>query len=93
MENEIAPKVSTFILTDKQRSAIVEFGSLIPKGSIIVKFRINETLRIGAVGKPHLPGKGSVYLFLGFTINRNLTKRLKQKGLETVQTKIETSKI
>ena len=38
----------------------------------IVKFRINETLRIGAVGKPHLPGEGSVSLFLGFTIIKKM---------------------
>ena len=41
---------------------------------IIVKFRIivdpviTYTLSISAVGKPHLPGVESVYLFLEFTI-------------------------
>ena len=30
----------------------------------IVDLRINETLQTGAVGKPHLPGDESVYLFL-----------------------------
>ena len=34
----------------------------------IVDLRINETLKTGAVGKAHLPGDESVYLFLVFTI-------------------------
>ena len=38
----------------------------------MVDLRINEILKTGAVGKPHLPSGESVYLFLVFTIIDNL---------------------
>ena len=38
------------------------------KVDIIVVSVITYTLSTGAVGKPHLPGVESVYLFLKFTI-------------------------
>ena len=39
---------------------------------IIVDLGINEGLGAGTVRKPCLPRKGSVYLFLGFTVEPDL---------------------